>query len=101
MIPSHWPSQPALFQIHYNDLHTGDQPRLVSFRAVVPEITDTNYLTHGLFYHPAKFIPHVPRFCLKEYTAPGDWVVDPFAGSATVSSLLFQKLHLLRNPKHH
>lgn len=59
-------------------------PRQVSFRALAPEITDTNYLTHGLFYYPAKFIPHVPRFCLREYTARGDWVIDPFAGSATV-----------------
>lgn len=60
------------------------EPLLVSFRSLAPEITDTNYLTHGLFYYPAKFIPHVPRFCLKEYTARGDWVIDPFAGSATV-----------------
>ena len=62
----------------------GGEPHLVSFRALAPEITDTNYLTHGLFYYPAKFIPHVPRFCLKEYTVQGNWVIDPFAGSATV-----------------
>lgn len=63
---------------------TQETPRLVSFRALAPEITDTTYLTHGLFYYPAKFIPQVPRFCLREYTARGDWVIDPFAGSATV-----------------
>lgn len=56
----------------------------VSFRDLVPEITDTTYLTHGLYYYPAKFIPHVPHYCIRHYTAPEDWVLDPFAGSATV-----------------
>lgn len=60
------------------------QPVPISFRSIVPEIRDTNYLTHGIFYYPAKFIPHVPRFCLQRYTRPGDWVIDPFAGSGTV-----------------
>lgn len=59
-------------------------PVPVNFRELVPEISDTSYLTHGLFYYPAKFIPQIPRFCLQKYTVPGDWVIDPFAGSATV-----------------
>ncbi|MFN3762407.1 MAG: DNA methyltransferase, partial [Anaerolineae bacterium] len=80
-----WPYQPPLFEVP-TSLPAGSsrEPLLVSFRALAPEITDTNYLTHGLFYYPAKFIPQVPRFCLKEYTVQGDWVIDPFAGSATV-----------------
>lgn len=56
----------------------------VNFRELVLEIRDTGYLTHGLFYYPARFIPQVPRFCLRNYTKEGDWVVDPFAGSGTV-----------------
>lgn len=80
-----WPHQLSLLDATPSTSATpSDQPLLVSFRALAPEITDTNYLTHGLFYYPAKFIPQVPRFCLKEYTARGDWVIDPFAGSATV-----------------
>lgn len=59
-------------------------PEPVNFRALVPEISDTTYLTHSLFYYPAKFIPQIPRFCLREYTHEGDWVIDPFAGSGTV-----------------
>jgi len=59
-------------------------PAPVNFRQLVPEITDTNYLTHSLFYYPAKFIPQIPRFCLQTYTEPDHWVIDPFAGSATV-----------------
>jgi DNA modification methylase len=60
------------------------QPELISFRNLVPEITDTTYLTHALYYYPAKFIPQVVRYCLTEYSRENSWVVDPFAGSATV-----------------
>lgn len=56
----------------------------VSFRDLVSEIHDTNYLTHGLFYYPAKFIPHVPHYCIRHFCSEGDWVMDPFAGSGTV-----------------
>jgi hypothetical protein len=63
---------------------TSSEPELVSFRELIPEITDTTYLTHGIFYYPAKFIPQIPRFCIKEYTSENDWVIDPFAGSGTV-----------------
>ena len=60
------------------------QIKLVSFRELVPEITDTGYLTHAIFYYPAKFIPHVVKYALMSFTKEGDWVVDPFAGSGTV-----------------
>ena len=57
---------------------------LISFRELVPEIKDTGYLTHSIFYYPAKFIPQVVRYALESFTEEGDWVVDPFAGSGTV-----------------
>ena len=63
---------------------TDKRIQLISFRELVPEIKDTGYLTHGIFYYPAKFIPHVVRYALKSFTKEGDWVVDPFAGSGTV-----------------
>ncbi|CUU34783.1 MAG: site-specific DNA-methyltransferase [Fimbriimonadales bacterium] len=56
----------------------------VCFREIVREIPDTNYLTHGLFYYPAKFIPHVPHYCVRRFCSEGGWVIDPFAGSGTV-----------------
>jgi len=59
-------------------------PIKVSFREVVPEVPDTGYLTHSIYYYPAKFIPQVVRFCIREFTKKGDTVLDPFAGSATV-----------------
>ena len=65
-------------------LESAPELELVSFRELVPEISDTGYLTHAIFYYPAKFIPHVVRYALKSFTKEGDWVVDPFAGSGTV-----------------
>lgn len=60
-------------------------PLLVSFRELVPEISNTSYLTHGIFYYPAKFIPQVVRYCIQNFTQKGDWIIDPFAGSGTVA----------------
>lgn len=60
------------------------KPVEVSFREIIPEITDTSYLTHSIYYYPAKFIPQVVRFCLNEFTQKGDTIIDPFAGSGTV-----------------
>lgn len=57
----------------------------VLFRKLVREIPSTTYVTHGLYYYPAKFIPHVIRYVIKKYTKKGDWVFDPFAGSGSVS----------------
>ena len=56
----------------------------VSFREIVKEIADTTYLTHGMFYYPAKFIPHVPYYCVRRLCPEGGWILDPFAGSGTV-----------------
>ena len=66
------------------DDETDERIKLISFRELIPEIKDTGYLTHSIFYYPAKFIPHVVRYALKSFTKEGDWVVDPFAGSGTV-----------------
>ena len=66
------------------NVETDPELELVSFRELVPEINDTGYLTHAIFYYPAKFIPHVVRYALRSFTKEGDWVVDPFAGSGTV-----------------
>ena len=63
---------------------TDKRIQLISFRELVPEIKDTGYLTHAIFYYPAKFIPHVVRYALQSFTNEGDWVIDPFAGSGTV-----------------
>lgn len=43
----------------------------------------TTPLTHGLHRYPAKFIPQIPRWAIREYSSPGETVLDPFAGSGT------------------
>lgn len=60
------------------------KPKIVSFREKVNDIKSTSYLTHSLYYHPAKFIPQIVRYCLDEYCKEGGVVLDPFAGSGTV-----------------
>ncbi len=60
------------------------ESELISFRELVPEISDTGYLTHAIFYYPAKFIPQVVRYAINTFTKEGDWIIDPFAGSGTV-----------------
>ncbi|RKU10744.1 adenine specific DNA methylase Mod [Candidatus Poribacteria bacterium] len=67
-----------------SDNETDTRIKLISFRELVPEIKDTGYLTHGIFYYPAKFIPQVVRYALESFTKEDNWVVDPFAGSGTV-----------------
>ena len=81
--------QPSLFSANdsVNASKNGkanERIQLISFRELVPEIKDTGYLTHSIFYYPAKFIPQVVRYALEGFTEEGDWVVDPFAGSGTV-----------------
>ena len=81
--------QPAPFSANNvvdasKDDETDERIKLISFRELIPEIKDTGYLTHAIFYYPAKFIPQVVRYALKSFTNEGDWVVDPFAGSGTV-----------------
>ncbi len=60
------------------------KPKVISFREKVSEIKKSTYLTHSLYYHPAKFIPQIVRFCIDEYTEKGDVLLDPFAGSGTM-----------------
>lgn len=80
--------QASLFETEYKFAYSLGQKNLepvqVSFRQIVPEIPDTNYLTHSVYYYPAKFIPQVVRFCINEFTKKGDTIIDPFAGSGTV-----------------
>lgn len=57
----------------------------VLFRELVEDVPSTTYATHGLYYYPAKFIPHVIRYIICKYTGRGDWVFDPFAGSGSVA----------------
>jgi len=59
----------------------------VVFRSSVPEIPSTTYGTFAIYRYPAKFIPQVVAYVLKEYAEPGMRVFDPFAGYGTVGTV--------------
>ncbi len=61
------------------------KPKMVSFREEVSEISSSQYLTHAIYYHPAKFIPQIVRYCLDNYCKEKGVVLDPFAGSGTTA----------------
>lgn len=55
----------------------------ILFRHAVPEIPSTTFGTFGIYKYPAKFIPQVVAYVLKNYARPGMRVFDPFAGYGT------------------
>jgi DNA modification methylase len=61
------------------------KPKIISFREEIKEIPNTQYLTHSLYFHPAKFIPQIVRYCLDNYCIKEGIVLDPFAGSGTTA----------------
>jgi hypothetical protein len=54
----------------------------VVFREVIP--IPTTYATFALYAYPAKFIPQVIAYILKNFATPGMKIFDPFAGYGTV-----------------
>jgi hypothetical protein len=56
----------------------------ILFRNTIPEIPSTTYGTFAIYKYPAKFIPQVIAYVLKNYAKPGMKVFDPFAGYGTV-----------------
>ncbi|MCJ7817820.1 MAG: site-specific DNA-methyltransferase [Candidatus Thorarchaeota archaeon] len=44
---------------------------------------DQSYLTHGIHKFPAKFFPELPRYLIRKYSEPDDYVLDPMCGSGT------------------
>jgi site-specific DNA-methyltransferase (cytosine-N4-specific) len=46
---------------------------------------ESNRHVHSLASYPSKFIPEIPRWAIERYSAPGDVVLDPFAGSGTTA----------------
>lgn len=45
--------------------------------------TNTSGLTHGIHRFPAKYIPQVPRWAIRQFATPQSVVLDPFMGSGT------------------
>jgi len=45
----------------------------ILFRKSIPEIKSTTQAVFGLYKYPAKFIPQVVAYILKNYAKPGIW----------------------------
>jgi DNA modification methylase len=56
----------------------------ILFRNTIPEISSTTGATFSIYKYPAKFIPQVIAYVLREYAKPGMKIFDPFAGYGTV-----------------
>ncbi len=56
----------------------------ILFRKSVEEIPSTTYGTFAIYKYPAKFIPQVIAYVLKNFAEPGMKIFDPFAGYGTV-----------------
>lgn len=68
--------------------HTYDEipsANLIEFGSLISiSLTSvTNAYTHSLHRYPAKFIPQIPRWAIRQYSNEGDFVLDPFSGSGT------------------
>jgi hypothetical protein len=52
---------------------------------IIPEGIHTIPCTHGLHRFPGKFIPNLPRYLIRQFTANGnkELIFDPFCGSGT------------------
>lgn len=55
----------------------------ITFRNSIPEIPDTTYGTFSIYKYPAKFIPQVIAYVLKNYAKPDMKIFDPFGGYST------------------
>jgi DNA modification methylase len=55
----------------------------INFRERIADRRRTDYLTHAFFPYPAKFIPQIPRYFIKEYMHNHHTLLDPFCGSGT------------------
>jgi DNA modification methylase len=56
----------------------------VKFRELIKDYPSTTYATFSIYRYPAKFIPQVIAYILKNYCKPNMTVFDPFAGYGTV-----------------
>ncbi len=46
---------------------------------------DQSRFSHGIHKYPAKFFPELPRWLIKKYSKEGDFILEPFMGSATTN----------------
>ena len=68
------------------DSDAPESPASPQVEAVVRAACDRSRisgLTHDFYRYPARFSPRFARAAIKQFTAPGDLVLDPFMGGGT------------------
>src|SRR5213594_2550147 len=65
----------------------GDIPVDRTFGGKLLSITslDRSNYTYGFHKYPAKYIPEIPRWAIRKFTATTDYILDPFSGRGTTS----------------
>ncbi|MFB6129745.1 MAG: DNA methyltransferase [Salinigranum sp.] len=86
---------PASGDVEYAYPGEPDRHPEMDFRRLANDLEDgravpnTTYLTHAIHKHPAIFIPHIPSYVIRRFTAARNedgerpLVLDPFSGSGT------------------
>ena len=49
----------------------------------MPELSKKTRFTHRIHTYPAKLIPHIPNYLIKNFSKKNDTILDPFCGSGT------------------
>jgi len=62
---------------------TASQDALASLRQAALDKHPISGLTHRFYRYPARFSPTFARACIETFSAPGDFVLDPYMGGGT------------------
>ena len=57
--------------------------RLAHVSSALASSQYTSGSTHNFYLYPARFSPEIARAVIEAFSAPGDWVLDPFMGGGT------------------
>ena len=65
------------------EIEVDNLPEDVNEKTFIINQANPNKYTHSYFKYPCKFIPEIPKWAILNFSKPGDFVLDPFAGSGT------------------
>ncbi len=65
------------------EIEVDNLPKDVNEKTFIINQANPNKYTHSYFKYPCKFIPEIPKWAILNFSKPGDFVLDPFAGSGT------------------
>lgn len=81
MLPPALPA--ASRKVEEGTVGEADRAEQLVFRDEVNDRKRTDYLTHKFFPYPARFIPQIPRYFIREFMHNHHALLDPFCGCGT------------------